>query len=107
MNWSGDILATVTFYPTDAGGRRGPTPAKWFGCIITMDEQNYFDVRLLLEHTGPVAPGQTVTVPIKFLDLENAKTSCAVRRKFFIREINFIGEGIIEELSFLNDHGKR
>jgi hypothetical protein len=66
-----------------------------------MDKQAYFDVRIILERTGPIAPGQTVRAPIKFLDLQNARGSLAVGSKFLIRDLNFVGEGVIDELCFL------
>jgi len=37
---------------------------------------------------------------IKFLVLENAKKHCTVGTKFLIREIRFIGEGVIDKLCF-------
>jgi hypothetical protein len=99
-----DITATVNFIPTDAGGRRGPTPGGKFNCLMVIDENN-FDVRLHLEGTGPISPGQTARVPISFLDLEQAKKYCSVGKTFILREVRPIGRGVIEEIAFF-DHAE-
>jgi hypothetical protein len=93
--------AMVTLFPTDAGGRRGQTPDKKFNCLMTIDEKN-FDVRLHLESIGAISPGQTVKVPISFLDRELAKKYCSVGRKFLLREVSTIGDGVIDEIAFLD-----
>jgi hypothetical protein len=66
---------------------------------MTIEGKN-LDVRLNLESTGSLSPGQTATVPISFLDLEYAKPYCVVGRKFSLREINVIGDGVIDEICF-------
>jgi hypothetical protein len=71
-NQLSDIIATISLLSTEAGGRRGPTPDGKFNCLMTIDEKN-LDVRLRLERTGSLSPGQTATIPISFLDLEYAK----------------------------------
>ena len=101
-NQLADIIATVNLFPTDAGGRRGPTPDEKFNCMMTIDQKN-FDVRLHLHGIGSISPGQTATVPISFFDRENARKYCSVGKKFLLREINTIGEGVIDEMAFLDD----
>ena len=61
-----DIMAEVYFYPTEQGGRKGPTPDTFFGCIFVYKNKNY-DCRLLLDGIGSIYPGQRVIVPIVFL----------------------------------------
>ena len=61
-----EIIAEVYFYPTEEGGRQGPTPDTFFGCIFVYKEKNY-DCRLLLNDIGSIHPGQKVIVPIVFL----------------------------------------
>jgi hypothetical protein len=95
---SADIIATVNLFPSNAGGRRGPTPDGKFHCMITMDQQN-FDVRLDLEDIGSISPGQTVKVPICFLDPEHAKKHWAIGKAFTLREGKIIGDGIIHSFS--------
>ena len=64
---------------------------------MVIDERN-FDVRLHLEGIGPISPGQTLTVPISFLDREDAKAHCAPGKKFVLREVEPIGDGVIEDV---------
>ena len=94
-----DVTATVFLFPTDAGGRSGPTPASTFNCLMVIDEIN-FDVRLHLEETGAISPGQTVQVPISFLTPEQARQYCSVGKEFLLREISLIGKGKIEAVVF-------
>jgi hypothetical protein len=64
---------------------------------MVIDENN-FDVRLHLEEMGAISPGQTAKIPIRFLDRENAKKHCNVGKKFSLREIVLIGNGVIDEV---------
>ncbi len=104
-NQLADIIATVNFFPTDAGGRRGPTPGGKFNCLMAINEKN-FDVRLHLEGTGAISPGQTARVPISFLDREQAKKYCSIGKTFILREVSPIGDGVIDEMAFLDDIGE-
>jgi hypothetical protein len=63
------------------------------------------DVRLHLEGTGAISPGQTAKVPISFLDREYAKKYCAVGTTFVLREVRPIGDGVIDEVTFPDDVG--
>ena len=101
-NQLADIIAIVHLFPTDAGGRHGPTPGGKFNCLMVIGGKN-FDVRLHLESTGPLSPGQTARVPISFLDREHAKKYCSVGKGFILREVNPIGDGVIVEVAFLDD----
>jgi hypothetical protein len=94
----GDVEASLTLLTKDSGGRLGPTAAGRFGCLMVVDGKN-FDVRLHLDNVGSIAPGQTVRVPVSFLDWENAKGHCVLGKRFHLREIKTIGEGVIETLS--------
>ncbi len=94
-----DILAKVTLYPTSQGGREGATPSDKFGCLCVVNGSN-FDCRLLLVGIGALRPGQSVTVPIKFLDADRAKKFLGVGTRFFLREVKVIGEGEVKELFF-------
>lgn len=70
---------------------------------MTIDEQN-FDVRLHLEKIGSISPGQKITrVPISFLNLKLARKHCSVGKRFSLREVKVIGDGIIEEMLFSNE----
>jgi hypothetical protein len=98
-NQRGDILATVTFRTTKAGGRDGPTPPDELRCIMTIGGEN-LDVRLHLEETGSVAPGQSVRVPISFLFFEYGKEHSVVGTRFTLRDSRTIADGVIDEILF-------
>lgn len=97
-----DMTVTVNLFPTEAGGRRGPTPSDKFHCVMVIDEMN-FDVRIYLEGIGSICPGQTVSVPIKFLDWERARKTCSVGKKVFLREGRRIGDGVIDTITHNDD----
>jgi hypothetical protein len=98
----GDFVVSLNLFPTDDGGRHGPTPAGHFNCLMTIDEQN-FDVRLHLESVGSISPGQQARVPISFLNLKLARKHCSVGQRFSLRESKVIGDGVIEEILFPNE----
>jgi hypothetical protein len=98
-NQIADIIVTVTLFPTEAGGRRGPTPAQSFNCMMEIDTRN-FDVRLNLDGIGSISPGQTAIVPVSFLDPERARKCCSVGKKFLLRELGVIGGGVIDKIIF-------
>lgn len=93
----GDLIATITLRPTNAGGRRGPTPPGSFK-VRRVIEEHSFDARLNLESVGPIAPGDTVTVPVNFLDPDIARRYCFVGQRLILKELRAIGEGVIEKL---------
>jgi hypothetical protein len=93
-----DIEAVLSFRSMDSGGRNSPTPPNELRLILVMDGMN-FVVRLDLEGTGPISPGQTATVPIAFLDRESALTHCAVGKSFILRELRPVAEGVIVKLA--------
>ena len=94
-----DIVARLSFLSTEQGGRRGPTPNEKFRCLMTIDDQN-FDVQLNLSDAGSIFPGQTVSVPLTFLNLELARQHCSVGKEFSLRETEPIAHGVIEETLF-------
>ena len=97
-NLHGDVIAVLNMFPTEKGGRRGPTPNERFGCLMVIGGKS-FAVRLDLREVGSILPGQTVRVPIRFLDWDSVKDNCNVGTKFFLREVQTIGEGVVEELN--------
>lgn len=61
-------FADVVFYETEKGGRKGPTPASFWGGPVRLGRRDYLDVRLIMEKEGPLSPGDTRSrVPIGFL----------------------------------------
>lgn len=99
-----DITATLNLFPTEAGGRLGPTPSDKFSCVMVIDEMN-FDVRIYLDGIGSIYPSQTVRVPVRFLDWEHAEKLCSVGKRIFLREGRIIGDGVIDEITLKDDGG--
>ena len=91
-----EIFADVELAHSDQGGRAGPTPPSWFGCIMQVNGRNH-DVRLMLD--GPLAPGDRRRVGIRFLDGETALSHIGVGTTFLLWEGRTIGSGRIEEVA--------
>ena len=93
-----DIIAEVSLLPTDQGGKTKSIPPIQFGCPIQLGGKG-FDCRLLLDQVGTgLAPGETITVPIKFLYPELARPRLKVGLRFTLHEIGKIGDGEILEI---------
>src|SRR4051794_36896621 len=90
-----DAIAVVALLPTDQGGRAGPTPEKWFGCVLTIGGQNY-DVRLELDR--PPVPGAARRVALHFLDPRSALAGATPGTPFDLWECGTIGFGRIEKV---------
>ena|SRR5689334_17252618 len=87
------MVADVTLYPTAHGGRRGPTPAEWFGCPckVHKDDKQAWDCRMLL-NGQPLKPGETRRLGLIFLSGEKAAALLAQEGKFYLWEGGIIGE---------------
>ncbi len=92
-----DIIASVQFYPTEKGGRKGPTPPDIFRSPLEF-EGEMFDCVLFLDESGPLAPGASATVPIKFLCPELIKPRLKVGSRFKLWEMRTIAEGVVEQI---------
>src|SRR4051812_13245256 len=90
-----DAVAIVALLPSDQGGRAGPTPADWFGCVLGVAGRN-FDVRLLLD--APLRPGEARRVGLAFLNPEAARSTLGPGASFSLWEGREIGLGRIEEI---------
>jgi hypothetical protein len=97
MKGQPDIIATVNFYATEAGGRKGPTPQHFFGCPLEFEGQK-FDCRLFISKVGALAPGATAKLPIAFLFPELIKPRLKVGSRFTLWEMRTIAEGVVEEI---------
>jgi hypothetical protein len=97
MSGQPDIIASVRFYTTEAGGRKGPTPPDKFGCPFDFQGEK-FDCRLLLGGVGSIAPGATARVPIAFLYPELVKPRLKVGNGFTLWEMRTIAVGVVEEI---------
>jgi len=87
-----DIRAQITFLTTEEGGRLSPTPANFFNCPMLIKQQ-CFDSRLQLAEIGFIAPGDTVEVPIKFLDPDRVLPLLIVGDSFELWEARPIARG--------------
>ena len=92
-----DFFAKIQLYPTDAGGRSGPTPPDALRCIAELDGKN-FGVFLWLQEAGSLQPGASARVPASFIAPELASSHVALGKRFFIREGRRVGEGTIDEI---------
>ncbi|MBI1847688.1 MAG: hypothetical protein HYR86_12040 [Candidatus Rokubacteria bacterium] len=92
-----DILARVTLYRTEQGGRRRPTPSSRFGCLFQVDGE-YFDCRLLLDKSGPLNPGQTAVVAVKFLSPQLLKGHLRRSKPFKLWENKPIASGKVTKI---------
>jgi hypothetical protein len=94
---SPDILARVSFLQGSQGGRTQPTPANYLGCICVIKGQN-FDCRLLLANIGPIRPGETSVVPIKFLNTTMVRAYLTEGTHFLLKEASVIATGEITQI---------
>ena len=92
-----DIVAKITFYHSDEGGRKEPTRNDFFGCPLKI-HRHYYDCRLLLFEHGAIYPGQTVIVPIKFLDSPTVLKILHVGDAFELWDRRVFAEGEVVEI---------
>jgi hypothetical protein len=87
------LIADVTFYPTEHGGRSVPTGPDWFGCPckVHKEDVNAWDCRILLQGQ-PLSPGDTRRVGMVFLSGEKAASILREAGKFYLWELGIIGE---------------
>lgn len=95
--WDADIIASIRMYPTEAGGRKGPSLPDLFRCLFEFHGDR-FDCALLLDGVGPVGPGASIEVPIKFLSPDLIKSRLRIGDRFFLWELRHIGEGEVKEI---------
>jgi hypothetical protein len=65
VKFAAHILAEVGLLPTQAGGRKGPTPPDVFVCRMGSGGK-YFEMLMDLSGIGSLSPGSTARVPIRF-----------------------------------------
>jgi hypothetical protein len=94
-----DIIASIQFISSKAGGRKSPIVMPIFKCIFEhQDEMN--DCAIFLDELGDVWPGQRITAPIKFLYPELVRPRIKIGDSFKLREMGTIANGVIEEIIF-------
>ena|SRR5579871_1377292 len=92
-----DIIASVRFYPTEQGGRKGPTPPHIFRCPLEFEGEK-FDCGLHLDETGSLAPGMSAKVPITLLFPALLKPRLKVGSRFTLWEGRTIADGVVEKV---------
>lgn len=95
-----DLHGTVRFYRTEDGGKKLPIEpeGRYYGCVakLAKDTDQGNDVRLILGGlAGPILPGDTVALPMKFLTQEGADAMRGAGR-FYLWEGRVIGEVEVE-----------
>jgi hypothetical protein len=91
------LIVDVTLYPTDVGGRRSPTRAKWFicPCKLTKNADIAWDCRLYYD--APIAPGETRRgVGAVFLSKDGLPLFRQAGR-FYLWDGRIIGEATVVE----------
>lgn len=87
------IKAAIALIPTEAGGRKGPTPKDNWRCILKLNDE-YMDCLMTLAPGHVIFPGGRGEVEIQFLDPKRAMlfTSGAT---FEVWEGGVIGTGMV------------
>jgi hypothetical protein len=88
-----DAIVSLQLYSEARGGRKSAISDGHLA-IFVYQGKNY-ECRFLLRGVGPILPGGRARVPIKFLR-SDIKERLKVGSRFTIRELNTIGEGVIE-----------
>jgi hypothetical protein len=102
-----DIVCEVTFVPSKEGGRKWPLPRAIHGCMFEVNKQCFECVLLLpTEKSGPVRPGDTVSIGIKFLWPEHVRGILHVGMRFGLREARKIACGTVLAVTWLDNQGK-
>ena len=93
-----ELIADVTLYASDGGGRKGPTSSEWYGCpcMVSKDRLVGWDCRILLRGT-PLSPGETRRLGMVFLSPDKAVPILREARKFYLWEGGFVGEAVVIE----------
>jgi hypothetical protein len=93
---SPELVADVTLYPTEEGGRKTPTSPDWFGCPCFTSKEHLegWDCRILLQGV-PLSPGETRRVGMVFLSPDLAVLALRKAGKFYLWEGHAIGEGVV------------
>ena len=100
MKFAPHVLAEVRLLPTEAGGRKEPTPPDVFVCQMGGGGE-YFELRMDLSGIGSLSPGSKARVPIRFSRPEYILPWIGVGTEFSLkesRETGKIGGGKIVEV---------
>jgi hypothetical protein len=89
-----ELIADVTLYSTDRGGRKRPTAPGRYGCVCKTanDGQQGWECRLLLKGI-PMTPGESRRVGMVFLTPDQAVPALRAVKTFYLWEMRIVGEG--------------
>ncbi len=89
-----DAVAEIELFPSGSGGRKGKTADNFFSCVFKFGNFS-FDCRIDTQFSGPLFPGHSYIVNVKFLDPDNALFILKVGIEFYVWEMGNIGKGKI------------
>ncbi|MEO5937488.1 MAG: hypothetical protein ABIQ43_00595 [Sphingomonas sp.] len=91
-----DLLADVSLYPSDAGGRQSAALLGWgCPCFAIKDVQaGGWDARLQLGNL-PFFPGTERRVGLVFLSGQEAADALKQSGRFYLWELGFVGEAVV------------
>ena len=90
-----DAVVTVSFFPMEMGGRRQSTPPDFFGCLMNI-EGSMYDCRLVLTDVGAIAPGDTLDVPVKFLNYKSVELVLKPNIEFKLYDGKPVASGVVK-----------
>ena len=91
-----DAVVTLTLLQTWEGGRSGPMPARWYGCVLQVGDAS-FDARLRLD--TEFALGTTRTVGVDFLSPKTALMTLSAGVEFRLWDGRAIGSGRVLQVA--------
>ena len=101
-----EIVSEIRFLGTEQGGRQGPTEADWDGCPMQIGEA-FHDCRLDLSEHGPISPGETIRLPITFVEPSLVHGRLWPGVAFTLWEGKTVAEGRVVSMRFIGIAEKR
>lgn len=91
-----ELIADVTLFDTEDGGRQGPIDPG-YGCPVIVSKSEPLEGwdALLLLRDKPLQPGETRRLGFVFLSGQEAVAALRPAGRFFLWEGKFIGETVI------------
>ena len=92
---SPELTAEITLYPTEQGGRKGPTPPDWFGCPCFISKEHLDGLDCCILPQGmPLSRDETRRVGMVLLSPDIVIPALRRAGKSYLWEGHVIGEGI-------------
>ena len=87
----------LLLFPTNQGGRNGPTPPDELDCLFEFEGEHFY-CRLIFGYVGSLSPGENAEVRIAFLYPNLIKERLKPESRFFLKEVRVIGEGKVRSI---------